>query len=45
VKVSTEADWVRIRPGAEWTSFPELGTEKLELKADPNVYIEVKAVD
>ncbi len=45
VKVSTGADWVRIRPGAEWTSFPELGAEKLELKADPNVYIEVKAVD
>jgi aminopeptidase N len=45
VKVSTGADWVRIRPGAEWTSFPELGTEKLELKADPNVYIQVKAVD
>jgi aminopeptidase N len=45
VKVSTGADWVRIRPGAEWSSFPELGTEKLELKADPNVYIQVKAVD
>jgi aminopeptidase N len=45
LKVSTGANWVRIRPTAEWTAFPELGSDKAELKADPNVYVEVKNLD
>jgi aminopeptidase N len=45
VKVSTGADWIRIRPGADWKAYPELGTQKAVLTADPNVYIEVKAIE
>lgn len=44
VKVSTGTEWVRIRPGADWAVFPELGMQKAELKADPNVYIELKGL-
>lgn len=45
VKVSTGTEWVRIRPGADWAVFPELGMQKVELKADPNVYIELKGLE